>query len=265
MTKYVKKGYDTKVDNLKLKIPDISGLLQTSTFNSKVGKLENKIKTAESKLDISGLASNTGITNVETKIPDSNAFVKKTDYATEISGIKNDYVTNATLTSQLNDLKRQHNADEVKKVDDKVSKSSTDILGFESRLKQKEDTLNDLERETSFNRGNYYYNQQFYFLFESRSKSFGRSGGSISSWKSTGIHNDSNNTDLFSVNNSSNNSPSLLNQENRLGVSFTGNYMKQNKIGYAHGNVVNIYIVYELKHRRTNNPDFTVQNGFSEL
>ena len=116
LTKYVKKGdYDTKVGNLKLKIPDISGLLQTSTFNSRVGKLENKIKTAESKLDISGLASNTGLKNVENKIPDSNAFVKKTDYATEVSGIKNDYVTNATLTSQLNDLKRQHIADEVKK------------------------------------------------------------------------------------------------------------------------------------------------------
>ena len=53
------------------------------------------------------------------------------------------------MTSQLNDLKSTHIADEVKKVDDKV-KNITDILGFESRLKQKEDTLNDLEREASF-------------------------------------------------------------------------------------------------------------------
>ena len=37
--------------------------------------------------------------------------------------------------------------------------------------------------------------------------------------------------------------------------------MKQNKLGYARGNVVNIYIVYELKNRRINNPDFTVGNG----
>ena len=29
----------------------------------------------------------------------------KKDYATEISEIKNDYVTNAALTSRLNDLK----------------------------------------------------------------------------------------------------------------------------------------------------------------
>ena len=108
------------------------------------------------------------------------------------------------MTIQLNDLKSQHIADEVKKVDDKVTKDSTDILGFESRLIQKEDILNDLEREASFFRGSYYYNQNSYVLFESRSKSFSKSGGSISSWKSTGIHNDSNNTDLFSVNNSSN-------------------------------------------------------------
>ena len=151
------------------------------------------------------------------------------------------------MASQLNDLKSQHIADEVKKVDDKVTKNSTDILGFESRLKQKEDTLNDLEREASFFRGNYYYNQNSYFHFESRSKSFNKSGGSISSWKPTGIHNDSNNTDLFSVNNSNNVSPTLLNQDNRFGVTFSGNYMKQNKISYAHGTVVNIYIVYKLK------------------
>ena len=51
-------------------------------------------------------------------------------------------------------------------IDNKTKKNSTDILVFESRLKQKEDTLNDLEREASFNRGNYYYNNQSYFLFE---------------------------------------------------------------------------------------------------
>ena len=78
MAKYVKKSdYDTKVDNLELKIPDVSGLLQTSAFNSKVSKLENKIKTAESKPDISNLANKTELKNVENKIPSTDAFVKK--------------------------------------------------------------------------------------------------------------------------------------------------------------------------------------------
>ena len=74
-------------------------------------------------------------------------------------------------------------------------------------------------------------------------------------------HNDSKNTDLFSVNNSNNNSPTLLNKNNRFGVTFNGDYMKQNKFGYVHGKIVNLYIVYELKNRRVDNPDFTVDNG----
>ena len=61
-----------------------------------------------------------------------------------------------------------------KKIDEKTKKNNTDILGFESRLKQKEHILNDLEREASFNRGNYYYNQQSYFCSEPKSKFFNR-------------------------------------------------------------------------------------------
>ena len=119
----------------------------------------------------------------------------------------------------------------------------------------------DLEREASFSRAFYYYTQKSYFLFELRLKSFSGNRGGINSWISTGFHNDSKKADLFSVNNSSNNLPALLNQNNRLGVTFKGNYMKQTKLGYAHGTVVNIYIVYSLKNRTVNNPDFTVQNG----
>ena len=38
---------------------------------------------------------------------------KNPDVATDITTIKNNYVTNASLTSQLNDLKSQHITDEV--------------------------------------------------------------------------------------------------------------------------------------------------------
>ena len=53
----------------------------------------------------------------------------------------------------------------------------------------------------------------------------------------------------------------MLNQNNRLGVTFNGNYMKQNKLGYVHGSVVNICIVYSVKNRNIDSPDLTVQNG----
>ena len=65
MTKYVKKSdYDTKVGNLDLKIPDVSGKLNTSDFNSKVSELENKIKVAEQKPHISKLATTDSVTAV---------------------------------------------------------------------------------------------------------------------------------------------------------------------------------------------------------
>ena len=133
----------------------MSGLLQTSSFNSKVNELENKIKTTEQKPDISNLANKTELKNVENKIPDSNAFVKKTDYATEISGIKNDYSTNASLSSQLGGLKNQHTADEVKKIDDKTKKNSTNILNTKTSLEHNKSVIDDLKREASFRRGFY--------------------------------------------------------------------------------------------------------------
>ena len=103
-------------------------------------------------------------------------------------------------------------------------------------------------------------NNLTFFMNQSRNVEISRNGWVANSWLSTGIHNDSNNTDLFSVNNSNNNSSTLLNQNNRLGVIFNGNYMKQNKLGYDYGSVVNTYIVYSLKNRNINSPDFTVQN-----
>ena len=245
MTKYVKKSdYDTKVGNLELKIPDVSGKLNTSDFNSKVSELENKIKVAEQKPHISNLVTIDSVTVVIKKFLILLVSLKKqTDYAIEITSIKNDYVTKAVLTSQINDLKNQHISDQVKKFDDKVKKIITDILNTKTSLEHNKFVIDDLEREASFNRKFYYYNQQSYFHFEPKSKSFTRNGGAIHAWISTGIHDDSNNTDLFSVNNSNNNSPTLLNKNNRLAVTFNGNYMKQNKLDYAHGKIVNLHIV----------------------
>ena len=162
----------------------------------------------------------------------------------------------------MSEFKTTHIKDKVKRLDNKVTRNSTDILGFESKLKQEEDTIDDLEREASFFRGNYYYNQQSYFLFKPKSKSCNRTGGVINSWISTGIHNDGKNSDLFSVQNSSNVLPKLINQNNRFGVLIEGSYMKENKLDYFHNSVVNIYIVYKLNRTDNNrNTDFTIQNA----
>ena len=101
-----------------LVLPDVSGLaskssvtllLSTITFNSKITELENKIKTVDGKVpSITGLVTKTELTAVENKTPDKYLIVwLKNDYATEITSIKNDYVTNAALDSTINDLNAQ--------------------------------------------------------------------------------------------------------------------------------------------------------------
>ena len=115
---------ENKIDTVDKKIPDISGLatktsltsyLQTATFNSKVTEVENKIKAT----DIIAKSPNTKANTVRS---DLTAYAKKADVATDITAIKNDYVTNAGLTSQLNDLKSQHIATEVTDIDNKTKK-----------------------------------------------------------------------------------------------------------------------------------------------
>ena len=116
-----RNSLDDKIDKVEKKIPDISGLatktclsnyLQTAMLNSKVSELEDKITTAESKIpSITALATKAEVTAVENKIPSFVGYAKKSEVATDITAIKNNYVTNASLTSQLNDVKAQHIAD----------------------------------------------------------------------------------------------------------------------------------------------------------
>ena len=73
-------------------------------------------------------------------------MLKKTDYPTEITSIRNDYVTNIVLISQIKDLKKQHISDEVKKVDDKVKKNITGILTNKTSLEHNKSVIDDLEK-----------------------------------------------------------------------------------------------------------------------
>ena len=136
------------------------------------------------------------MTTVDNKF---SVFVKKTDYGAEIAKVKNDYATNYSLDSKLNDLKVQHNADEVKKVDDKTKKNASDISGFENRLKQKEDIVDENQRGLSFNRGFFFYMGQSYLANDCKMGSFNFSSGKIPVWKSTGIFNYLDNSNMNAV------------------------------------------------------------------
>ena len=107
----------------------------------------------------------------------------------------------------MNDLEAQHIADEIKKVDDKAKKNASDILAFENRLKQKEDTVNENERGLSFNRGFYFYMDQSYLVYECKRWSFSFDGTKktkIKLWKLTGIENLTRNSDMDAVGDSGN-------------------------------------------------------------
>ena len=115
---------DDKIDVVEKNKPDISGLatktslnsyLQTSTFNSKVTEVENKIKDVD-------IIAKSAVTKVNTIRSDLTGYAKKADVATDITTIINDYVSNASLTSRLNDLKSQHIATEVTGIDNKTKK-----------------------------------------------------------------------------------------------------------------------------------------------
>ena len=220
--------------------------------------MDNKIPS------ITGLATKTELTVVEGKIPDVAGYVKKSGYATEITSIKNDYATNASLDSKLNDLKAQHIAVEVKKVGDKVKKNASDILGFESRLKQKEDIVDEgQEGEDSFHRGFQKYLQERYVVYECRTGSFNFSNGRISKWKSMGIFNYLGNSDLNVSSSASVSSMPVLENNGRMNVNSDGYYFVQSKVIHPNANkIVNIYIVYRLdpisKFRST---DYTIQNA----
>ena len=64
----------------------------TGTFNSKSTELENKIKDANIIAKRAGTKANSIKSNL-------NDYAKKTDVANDVTTIKNDYVSNASLTS----------------------------------------------------------------------------------------------------------------------------------------------------------------------
>ena len=186
---------------------------------------------------------------------------------TDITAIKNDYVTNATLTRGLNDLKSQHIATEVTAIANKTKKNVSDILALESKLQQKEDIINENERGLSFNRGFFYYLQQSHLVYECKLNSFNFTNKKISKWKSTGVFNYSDDFSMKGIEDTKTNLPELKN-DRRMYVYLQGNHFKENSAVIPNISkvisvgVINIYVVYKLDPiSSTRNTDYTIQNA----
>ena len=187
------------------------------------------------------------IDGVGKKIPDISGLATKTslnDYAK-----KADYVSNASLTSQLNNLKSQHIAIEVTGIDNKTKKNANDILAVKNEI------------GISFNRGFFYYLQQNNLVYECKIDSFIFDDKNISKWKSTGVLNLSDYYGMNGIKNTKNEAPILKNDE-KMYVYLKGNHvLTTNNDHVINDNVINIYIVYKLDPIATNRDTTTIQNA----
>ena len=234
---------ENKIDTVDKRIPDISGLatktsltpyLQTATFNSKVTEVENKIKSAH-------IIAKSANTKANTIRSDLTGYAKKADVATDITSIKNNYVTNASLLSQLNDLKSQHITDEVKKVEDRVNENKKEII---------------------FVKGFFSYEYHSNLIYDCKLYSFKiYASSSILDWKPKNIYDPSNKNELSSNQNINNFYPGIKNISGELYVLFSGNYFIQDIINISN-NVINIYCVYKLDPIDfSRNNKLTIQNA----
>ena len=259
---------DDKIDGVVKKNPDISGLatktslnsyFQTSTFNSKVTEVENKIKDVD-------IIAKSAVTKASTIRSDLTDYAKKADVATDITTIKNDYVTNTSLASQLNNLKSQHIATDVTGIDNKTKTNANDILGLKNELEKKEYAISENEIGISIFRGFFSYLQQNNLVYECKVNSFIFNNKKISKWESTGVLNRSDYYSMNGIKDTKNETPILKNDE-KMYAYLKGSHFQQNNVlttnndHVINDNVVNIYIVYKLDPITSRDTTFTIQNA----
>ena len=221
-------------------------MVKKTDFNAKVTEIEDKIPS------ISGLATNSALTAVENKIPDISSLVKKTEYNTKISEIENKvnnhnhdkYITTpefntlaadvfkARLAAQTDLIRKPEFDFKFKEISDRVIKNKTKHLLVENKLKKLQ------KFDAAYFRGKSHFEEddtQNYLVFQPMYKYFKRtasvgSGNCIYLWKSKGLSDER----LDSVTASNYKST----------TEFHGSCLKQDKVTYNHGKIVNMYIVY---------------------
>ena len=124
------------------------------------------------------------------------------------------------MTSQLNHLKSQHIAHEVKKVDYKVKKNITYILSNKTSLVHNKSVIDDLENTAQSFYGHHYYNNSW-VVFKTDYHSFDFVNSKyINYWKSKRIFNGT----LDVVANSSSKKPDIHLAGETVSINFNGNY-----------------------------------------
>ena len=190
-------------------------------------------------------------------------MVTKTDYAGEINKIKNDDVTNAALDARHKDLVQKTTSEsKLKKVDDKFSANSSKKLSYGHKLKQREDTINDLERDAFYFRDKIFFEEN-YLVFKPIYKYFKRVIDTnnivyVHNWRSDWLSDGK--TTALGTASSNDQAPILEYGGAGIRLKFKGNSLRQNKVTYNYGKIVKIYIVYEISSTFTSQSSFTLKN-----
>ena len=143
-------------------------------------------------------------------------------------------------------------------------KMLVDISALETKLKQKEDTINENGRGLSFNRGFFFYTDQSYLVYDCKMESFnfGLTSKDISEWKSTGIYSYSSESNMNAILDSGGYLPDIKN-DGRMHAFLSGNHFQQNKVIIPNNNnAIKIYCVYKLDPiASSRDTSFTIQNA----
>ena len=211
------------------------------------------------------------MTTVENKIPSITGLVKKTDYNTKITDIENiinnhnhdKYVAtsefNALAANVFNGSLPQANLITKTDFDSKLSSLNRKITANKTKH-----FLND--NDLSYYRGKQYFDEvsgkQNYLVFLPMGKYFKLNSvvgviDRVLSWQSKGLSNES-----IKPPTTSNNSltPELNYYGTKTRVKFIRSCLKQSKISYTYGKIVNNYIIYELGASSSNVNDPTIKN-----
>ena len=177
------------------------------------------------------------------------------------------YITNTEFNTSAKDVfnARLARANLVPKTDFDNAVSSLDSKIAENKTKNKsiENELKKLKTfDSSYFIGKSHFEEdgtQNYLVFQPLFRHFklNASTGHISSSKSNGLSAETiepPSTSDISIN------PKLSFYGTKIRVKFSGSCLKQPKISYNHGTIVNIYIAYELGASGSNDSDPTLKN-----
>ena len=242
----LKTNYQTDKTELEKKIRDVTDFVKTAKL-TELDKIPH----------VSILATKTALTSVKNKISDVSSLVKKTSYNTKITEIEkkltdhnhDKYITTPEFNTLAADVfnARLAQANLITKPDfhaklSRINKKNTENKSKYLLVETKLNKLKTFDSSYFFGRSNFEEDvTQNYLVFQPLIKYFKviTNTDYVSSWKSKGLS-------AKSIKPPTTSDKTLTPVLNYCGtktrVKFTGSYLKQPKISYTHGKVVNMFM-----------------------